>query len=248
MATDPLASFANLVHYPAVRGTLRSQVARPGIPLPPLPAPAGYDYPAQGAGLRVLAGNGVFKRGRNRHVEAIVPVVPCTVAGLERWWNPVQCPGLCIPRSAGETRIELAIPCLSPRFLEAAMDDARAAGGIETAYQVIITDSRVALAKPPQKGTVSSLDYTDSGGPEVPLDLHSHGNAPAYFSLQDDEDQKGFRFYAVMGHIYTRPSICLRIGVHGDWLPLPVTALFANAGPFRDTFGVEGDPARWRKP
>ena len=232
MATDPLATFANLVHYPAVRGTLRSQVARPGIPLPPLTAPAGYDYPAQGAGLRVLAGNGVFKRGRNRHVEAIVPVVPCTVAGLEGW----------------ETRIELAIPCVSPRFLEAALDDARAAGGIETAYQVIITDRRVALAKPPQRGTVSSLDYTDSGGPEVLLDLHSHGNAPAYFSLQDDEDQKGFRFYAVMGHIYTRPSICLRIGIYGDWLPLPVTALFANAGPFQDTFGVERDPARWRKP
>ena len=231
MAIDPLATFANLVHY---------QVARPGIPLPPLTAPAGYDY--------VLAGNGVFKRGRNRHVEAIIPIASCTVAGLERWWNPVQRPGLRIPRSAGEERVVLAIPHLSPRLLVVALDDARAAGGVETAYQVTIAGSRVALVKPPQRGTVSRLDYTDGGGPEILLDLHSHGNTPAYFSPQDDEDQKGFRFYAVMGHIYTRPSICLRIGIHGDWLPLPVTALFANAGPFQDTFGSEQDPARLRKP
>ena len=231
MAADPLAAFNDLVHI---------QVARPGTPLPPLTAPAGYDY--------VLAANGVFKRGRNRHVEAVIPVASCTVAGLARWFDPVQCPGLRIPRLAGETRIKLAVPRLPPRLLAVALEDARAAGGIETAYQVVIADSRVGLVKPPQRGTVSSLDYTDSGGPEVLLDLHSHGNTPAYFSLQDDEDQKGFRFYAVMGCINTRPSICLRLGIHGDWLPLPVTALFGNAGPFQDTFGVEQDPARSRKP
>jgi hypothetical protein len=50
----------------------------------------------------------------------------------------------------------------------------------------------------------------------------------------DNRDEQGARFYAVIGRIYSRPEIRLRLGVYGDFVDLPAAALFEGLGPFTD--------------
>jgi hypothetical protein len=54
----------------------------------------------------------------------------------------------------------------------------------------------------------------------------------AFFSPTDDRDEGGFRFYAVIGRLLTRPELRLRLGMYGDFWEVPVTALFTDPGPF----------------
>ena len=56
----------------------------------------------------------------------------------------------------------------------------------------------------------------------------------AFFSGTDNRDELGFRFYAVIGRIFTVPEMVLRVGIYGDMLRVPITTLFAGEGPFRE--------------
>ncbi len=60
-----------------------------------------------------------------------------------------------------------------------------------------------------------------------------HGNMDAFWSETDDMDERNGRLYAVVGKVDDpKPEIRLRVGVYGNWMSLPVTALFtANHHP-----------------
>lgn len=180
-------------------------------PLPPWSL-TGYEY--------ILAGNGLWKRARNRHCFACLRLCAQNVAGL--------------PDLAGY--LALTGPKLPGRLLWVALEDARRRSWrepVEAMYHVYRhDDGRVRLAYPPQENGAARAAYQGGADPAIILDVHSHVEMAAFFSGADDRDELGFRFYAVMGRIFTRPEIRLRLGIYGDHWELPITALFADSGPF----------------
>jgi len=184
----------------------------------PLTARA-YDY--------VLAGNGLFKRARSPYLAARVPVTFAHVAGL---------PDL-------EPALQLAIrPGLIPgRLLYTVLTDARrrAYAGREQMYRFQFAGSLIRIIKPDQEAGAASVHYDATDQDGVICDLHSHHTMRAFFSATDDCDENSFRFYAVVGQVLACPEIRLRLGMYGDFVSLPMTALFTGAGPFVDLYQTE---------
>lgn len=179
----------------------------------PLPGvrTTGYDY--------VTAGNGLFKRARNRHLEATIPLARARVAGLPELYPYVKLTGHKLPDS----------------LLDVALQDARRLARrkpIEAMYHLYVQDGQVKLARPRQSGTAADLKYAGGGDPHIICDLHSHCEMNAGFSITDDRDETGFRFYATMGRIFTRPELVVRLGIYGDFYSVPVVTLFTGTGPF----------------
>lgn len=80
--------------------------------------------------------------------------------------------------------------------------------------------------------TPTALEYEDD--PDTLIDLHSHGTMPAFFSSTDDADEKGFRFYVVIGNVDTpTPTIAARVGIYGRMLNVDPRTLFDNIGNFQ---------------
>lgn len=186
------------------------EIARYYVKDGPIPDPreGGFDY--------VIAGNGVFKRARNRHLDVCIPVIAYNFPGLP-------------PCS---TYIKLRrMRRLPARLLEIALADARRAawpGPVETMYHVHIAGDRVQLYKPPQRADARNLAYRGGGEADIVMDLHSHCQMPSFFSPTDDRDEAGFRLYAVMGRIFdARPEIAVRVGVWGNACPVPVAEVFS---------------------
>jgi PRTRC genetic system protein A len=203
--------FDNLVTYHAHRCN----------PLPANDALA-YQY--------ILAGNGVFIRAETCFFEALLPIVSCTVRGL----NLLQ------------HHFQLKVPRIPARLLGTVLADARRArrpdGGLnEVLYQFHHHGRAVQVKKPPQQATATNVlatgaDDTAIDDASIICDLHSHGNMRAFFSQTDDADEQAAKAYSVIGKLDSKPEIRLRVGVYGYWMALPVTAVFTSNGPFKDLY------------
>ena len=191
----------------------------------PLTAPA-YDY--------LVAGNGLFKRAASPHVCAQIPVTLARVAGLPDLDDPVH--------------VAVRPGRIPGRLLYAVLADARQCAWRhqEQMYSFAFEGQAVRLSRPVQRAGAAQVRYAADAGDGVVCDLHSHHTMGAFFSSTDDADEQGFRFYAVIGDVLGKPALRLRLGMYGDFLDLPATALFTGPGPFMDLFGAEeiddGDP------
>lgn len=58
------------------------------------------------------------------------------------------------------------------------------------------------------------------------MDIHSHGRINCSFSLTDDEDEKGTRFYCVFYNLADRASCDIRCGCAGAFAPVQPETLF----------------------
>ena len=101
------------------------------------------------------------------------------------------------------------------------------------------------VKKPAQQTTptsvTTSVKTAVAAADSIICDLHSHGNMRAFFSQTDNADEQGARLYAVIGRLDSEPEMRLRVGVYGYWLPLPLTAVFTNNGPFKDLHQEKDD-------
>ena len=179
------------------------------MPLPPVRAALEY----------VLAGNGLFARGVRRGVSVTMPVMPCTVKGL----NPLT------PSFA------LHYPLVPAAIMEAMLDMARSARDADGDPAEIVFHLRWA-------GSTWRLDVplqTHDSAHAQPLgeaigssyaaaliEVHSHHAMPAFFSSTDDADETGFRIFAVLGDIYTQQRIRVRVGLYGHTWPIPAHWVF----------------------
>lgn len=192
-------------------------IHRPGS-APPDCQPCGY----------VIAQNGVFKVADTPHFHAGVHLAPARIAGLAPW--------------PGERRLN--VPRIPARWLRAVLDHAQCAGRgggilrpVEQMYHFHWCDGagwRVAVPK--QNASAGHVGYRGGHEAGVVLDLHSHHGMAAYFSEVDDRDELGCRYYAVIGRIYDRPEIRVRLGIYGDRVEVPATEIFESLGPFVDAY------------
>ena len=171
----------------------------------------------------VLAGNGIFIRAETHFFEAVLPIAPCAVRGL----TPLH------------HHFRLKVPRIPARLLDTILANARRArrsdGSLnEVLYQFCHRGQTIQVRKPVQKATPTSIKAIGIEKPEILCDLHSHANMPANFSPTDNRDERGARVYAIIGKLDNAPEIRLRVGLYGYWLPLPVTAVFTDSGPFKE--------------
>lgn len=75
------------------------------------------------------------------------------------------------------------------------------------------------VTKPEQTGSVTKLEYEKQH--DGILELHSHGEAPAFFSHTDDRDEQNFRIYGVAGTnrrgVGRQKAFQLRLGIFGHF-------------------------------
>ncbi len=201
--------FPNLIRY----------VTHTSQTLPPIKALA-YEY--------VFGSNGIFLRAENRFADVLIPIVPApqlTVRGL----YPLA------------PSVELKMPKMPQGLLSDVLADARQMRVLgklnEVLYRFHYDEKRVHVVRPQQDNSPTHVHTLGDGGPDVILEIHSHGNMKAYWSATDNTDEKGFRFYAVVGRLdSSMPQICLRLGVYGYYYQITQESLFTNThlSPFTD--------------
>lgn len=205
-------------------GLVRHHVATPACPLPE--RTAGITW--------IFAANGVFKRGVNDQLDLLVQT---------KAWPPGD-PGRA---GAGIPGLVALMPyarwrCWPDRLpgslLGPLLDNARRAadGGliarpIEKHYCYVWRNSSVKLVAPPQQGTAGHITYAPAAGVTL-CDIHSHHAMPAFFSATDDADDTGLSVSAVVGRIFDRPELLIRLNVYGDRQQVGATAVFDHTGPF----------------
>lgn len=179
----------NPIHY---------HIYHPGAPLPPARP---YAY--------ILAGQGVIKAADTPHFRAALLVSNGTrVAGLPDY----------------PTGLITHLPKIPYGWLRAVLEHARRAGAgqgilapVEQMYHFHwLGEWRVSV--PRQWASAGRVVYRGGMQANIVLEMHSHHEMAAYFSDMDDRDEQGCRLYGVLGRIYSRPELRLRLGIYGDFM------------------------------
>jgi len=186
-------------------------VAATAWPLPPIQA-AMYEY--------VVASNGVFVRGQRAGLSAMLPVM----AG-----PPIPLRGL-VPV---EPFVQLDHPRVPAELVDEMLDVALTAKDgdlkpIEVLFHLTWDASGARLVMPPQeRGAAFVRPIGQASSYEIAVvEVHSHHGMSTCFSSTDDADEMGFRIYAVLGEIYTRPTFRVRVGLYGHYWEIPATWVF----------------------
>lgn len=179
-----------------------------------------YDY--------LLASQGIVKRVETRYASADLLLAPLAVEliGLQLHPYPLQPVRLKLPRIPGG-------------WLQEVLADARRVLPLEVVYHFRFEPAQGwYVTRPDQTQARTRVGWDEANQSDIVLELHSHHTMPAFFSTTDDHDERGGRFYGVMGRIDTpRPQLGLRQGLYGHWLyNLSALTLFDDLGPFIDTY------------
>jgi hypothetical protein len=216
----------------AISNLVAYRIAYPGIPLPPIEGSL-YEY--------VMAVNGIFIRGARREFQAQFCVHPCVIRGLVELEPSLQLNAPHVPREivaemlrrARAARDAKGQPCEIVFHLE--LDETRM-------WQCHVPDQaqKPARAKPAD-------DSPSSSYARACIEVHSHVDMHARFSSLDDQDEVGFRVYAVLGCISTTPVIRVRVGMYGYRHDIPGNWVFDLPPEIGDAVTGEGTllgPAR----
>ena len=175
----------------------------------------------------VFAGNGVFLWAKREGLEVLIPVQPCPIRDLFPVEPFVRLDGL--PRVASRLLVVMLVT-----GSWAQREDGTP---IETLFFASLGENADwSLWRPPQQQApmrvtpeLSWLDRQDYA--QVLMEIHTHPlpNMAAFFSSIDDADeQQGFRLYGVIGRIEREQGrieaeIRLRVGVYGVFYEFPAS-------------------------
>jgi PRTRC genetic system protein A len=151
----------------------------------------------------ILAANGLFIEAENALIAARIPVAECEIRGL----------------AIVEPKVSLTYGSVPQRFFDLALDAFLAEPDKEH-YVAVTGSAGYHFYVPVQDKSAGGVVY--EVGESVVLELHSHGHMRAFFSSQDDRDEKGLKLYGVVGNLNATPVVKLRVGVYGyfktlDW-------------------------------
>ena len=200
-------------------------IAKPGIPLPPIQA-ALYEY--------ILAGNGIFIRGARREFQAQFCIEPCEIRGLANLEASLQLNAPHVPREI-----------VTEMLLRACM--ARDANGrpCEILFHLELDEARVWHCLVPSQAQETARakpadDSPSSSYARACIEVHSHVDMCARFSSLDDQDEVGFRVYAILGCISTRAVMRVRVGMYGYRCDIPASWAFDLPPEIGDAVTGEG--------
>lgn len=171
--------------------------------------------PPMASSLRlVVAANGLFLQVRLPWIECIEP---CGAID----------PRLPLPYGELAPRLSLAFGVIPSELLRKFVALSRRALPAETAAAIIYcartgelrleqcetitADSMHIVYRPPTLATTE----------QTVIDLHSHGDAPAFFSPQDDADDRSIKICGVFGRVRSRhPEARFRLSINGMFVDL----------------------------
>jgi PRTRC genetic system protein A len=179
-------------------------------PAPPTPKGCLYTY--------VFAGNGVFITASQPGLDALARVGPCDVRGLP----------------PADAYANFNLPRVPERITRACFNRARSvcvgtARPREVLFYLIFEAGVWRMVEPEQvadAGGVRPVDPLNEDCARAVIELHSHHEMAAFWSGQDDEDESGFKLYAVIGRIFSAPTLRVRAGVYGHFVEVPARDVF----------------------
>ena len=157
----------------------------------------------------ILAADGLFIQAKNAHLAATVCIAPQLVRGLAPLEESIQLLHGKIPMYF--LNLALSVLCIKPDIEQ---------------YLALTWQGNYSLGVPSQSQTAASVTYETLPG--TVLDIHSHvGGVPPHFSGIDNHDEQGFCLYAVVGDLRNLfPTVELRLGVYGYFMPLGKEDIF----------------------
>ena len=200
--------------------------ARHGELLPPVDESLKLDY--------VVGANGLFARGRRPGIEVCMPLVTYPVSGLRAvepyvQWGFPRLPARFLERMLGisrkrceKTPTEALFHFSFSNRLEQHGAGARTLDyhmGWHLEYPDQVADAE--NVKPICQGAGSSES-------RAVMEIHSHHHWDTKFSEKDDRDEGGnsFRVYGVLGTIFAKPSIRMRVGLFGYFMEWSANEFF----------------------
>ena len=161
-----------------------------------------------------LAGNGVFPRGARNGIHVCAHLCALNIPGLPKL----------------EPYFNFTFPCVPPHLLSTMLELSVAAGQEEVLFYLAFTEGIWQLLIPDQIATEYSVTPTNPLDPfyeSAIIEVHSHHRMAADFSALDDEEEKGkFRIFAVLGEIFTQPTISVRVGIYTHFQILSARSVF----------------------
>lgn len=177
---------------------------REALPIPPSTNGQAYDY--------LFGSDGVFMAARNDLLYARVPVAACDIRGL-------------LPVGAECALVHGKVPGQLWDDMLTIFDGARYQGCEAMVAIAHDTGCGYQLVLPDQEAKAWSVNYAPRDG--WLLEVHSHREAAARFSLTDTNDEQGFRLYGVVGRLdQPVPQVHIRCGLYGHFMPVPWYVLF----------------------
>ena len=161
-----------------------------------------------------LAGNGVFLRAARKEIDVCIQLCALNIPGLAHlkpYFNFHYPP---IPQRLVSTMLELSV----------------AAGREEVLFYLAFTGGNWQLNISEQIVTEYSATPTSPLDPfykSAIVEVHSHHQMAAEFSHADDQEEAGkFRLFAVLGEIFTQPTISVRVGIYNHFQVLSACQVF----------------------
>lgn len=193
---------------------LEYHFAWPGQQPPPVDEHKLLDY--------VVGSNGVYARGRREGLEVCMPISFSLqpIRGLAEIYSYVQWGYPKVPMQALASMLAVSRNvCV-----------ATAGEGVarEALFYLMHTPDGWQLDMPEQDATENSVIPTATGAArDAVIELHSHHQMEAVFSPEDNLDEaQGFRVFAVIGTIFTVPTIRVRVGLWGHFFNFPADEFF----------------------
>ena len=182
---------------------------------PAIAAPRHGDLPPMALGLRIVAAaNGLF-------VQVRLPWLDC----LQRCGSVD--PALPLPYGTLAPWLRLSFGLIPAGLLRQFVTQARYAAPNETAAAIVYSACTGALRLAACETVTADADHVVYQPPllaaseQVAVDLHSHGEAAAFFSPMDDADDRAIKICGVFGRVQSRhPEARFRLAINGLFIDL----------------------------
>lgn len=159
-----------------------------------------------------IAGNGVFLRAARTGIDVCMQLSELKISGLP----------------AIEPYFSFKLPLVPQKVLSAILELSQAAGPEEILFYLTFADNWE-LTVPEQIATASSVTPTSPciSYETALVEVHSHHQMSAKFSSIDDREETGkFRLFAVLGTVFTQPTISVRLGIYDCFTPIAANQIF----------------------
>ncbi|HEX8747360.1 MAG TPA: hypothetical protein VF717_09175 [Pyrinomonadaceae bacterium] len=178
----------------------------------------------------LIGANGVLARSRRPGLEVGLPVGVHfqQLRGLEPVTPYVKWDLPRVPMQLVELMLTVSRACASPEPTEALF---YLNHGEPHTSDAIISEGGWNLEAPPQRASREWVEPEETGAgsstERALIEVHSHHYMRAEFSPGDDTDELGwFRVYGVIGNIFERPELRVRVSLFGHGCEWPASEFF----------------------
>lgn len=168
----------------------------------------------------LVAGNGCFVRLERPELRVIAPLARHTMRGLATLQPRFEMVPPRVP--------EAIVTAIYAESLRAAMTPTEAL--FHLVWDGGVWECRVPPQRRSRLQVVPVGKLLGSSYESALIEAHSHQAAAPFFSSggpeSDDADEIGFRIYAVLGWVSTRPTLRVRVGLFGHYWEIPADWVF----------------------